>query len=92
MDRPEHDSVMTEMFVQAHNSLPPLAFHAWAACSFASRQGLLTDEELDALGLDAYAVLFALEARGVLAQFARAVEVPSRNLSSRVRQRWVRWC
>ena len=76
MDAPEHDAVMTELFVQAHAELPPLAFHAWAACAFAARRGLVSEEQLEAMGADPYAVLFELERRGILAEFARAVQVP----------------
>ncbi|RKS73926.1 hypothetical protein CLV35_2421 [Motilibacter peucedani] len=76
MQAPQHDAEMTELFVQAHAALPPLAFHAWAACSFAARRGLASDEELDAMGADAYGVLFELERRGILAEFERAVSVP----------------
>ena len=76
MALPEHDALMTAMFLEAQRSLPPLAFHAWVACSFAARRGLLSDVELDALGEDPYTVLFALQERGVLAALERAVHVP----------------
>lgn len=79
MDIPEHDMVMSEMFLEAHRALPPLAFHAWAACAFASRRGLATDDELDAIGSDPYTVLFELERRGILGELARAVELPTQR-------------
>ena len=70
----EHDELMVEMFTQAQEALPPLAFHAFVACSFATRRGLASDEELDALGGDPYVVLFELERRGILRELARTVE------------------
>ncbi|RZS89693.1 hypothetical protein EV189_1466 [Motilibacter rhizosphaerae] len=73
MQLPEHDAIMAEMFVQAQAALPPLAFHAWAACSFGVRRGLVTDEEIEAMGDDPYVVLFELERRGVLQEMQQIV-------------------
>ena len=46
------------------------------ACAFAARRGLVSEEQLEAMGADPYAVLFELERRGILAEFARAIQVP----------------
>ncbi|NHC12578.1 hypothetical protein [Motilibacter deserti] len=75
----EHDEIMVKMFAEAQRALPPLAFHAFVACSYATRRGLATDEELDALGDDPYVVLFELERRGILQELARTVDAIPRQ-------------
>ena len=74
----EHDAIMTELVRRAQGTMPPLAFHAWAATSFAMRRGLVTEAELEAMGEDIYVVLFELERRGVLAAMGSALVDPLR--------------
>ena len=69
----EHDTIMVELIRRAQHQMPPLAFHAWAATSFALRRGLVTEAELETMGEDIYVVLFELERRGVLAAVEAAV-------------------
>ena len=73
MTADEHDAIMAELVRRAQGTMPPLAFHAWAATSFALHRGLLSEAELDALGDDMYHVLFELERLGVIQAMERAI-------------------
>jgi hypothetical protein len=69
----EHDAMMSELVRRAQDLMPPLAFHAWSATSFALRHGMVGEAELEAMGDDIYVVLFELDKRGVLDAMQQAI-------------------
>ncbi len=72
------EALMAALLCRAQDAMPPLAFHAWAATSFGLRRGLITDEDVAAMGADLYGVLFELASRGILDEMDRAISAGER--------------